>query len=85
MVMAETLGNSWIVVGGLIAAAMIATLYTLATAVRNQTYMHDLQVGVAKLQQQYQARVRAMQEAAQTGEVELLPAEPEGDAKPAKH
>lgn len=83
MTMAEILGNSWIVVVGLIACSVIATLYTLATAVRNQTYSHDLQVGVAKLQQQYQARMRAMQEAAQTGEVELLPAEPEPSKKAA--
>lgn len=77
MVMAELLGNSWIVVTGLIACSVLAILYMLATAVRNQTYMHDLQVNVARLQQQYHARVKAMQEAAQTGAVELTPAEPE--------
>lgn len=83
MTMADILGNSWIVVVALIACSVVATLYTLATAVRNQTYSHDLQVGVAKLQQQYHARMRAMQEAAQTGEVELLPAEPEPSKKAA--
>jgi len=83
MTMADILGNSWIVVVALIACSVLATLYTLATAVRNQTYMHDLQVGVAKLQQQYHARMRAMQEAAQTGEVELLPTEAEESKKAA--
>lgn len=83
MTMADILGNSWIVVVALIACSALATLYTLATAVRNQTYMHDLQVGVAKLQQQYQARMRAMQEAAQTGEVELLPTESDETKKAA--
>jgi len=42
-----------------------------------------LQIGVAKLQQQYHARMRAMQEAAQTGEVELLPTESEESKKAA--
>lgn len=83
MTMAETLGNSWIVVAGLICCAVLATLYTIATAIRHQTYMHDLQVGVAKLHQQYLARMRAMQEAAQTDGVELLPAEAEETKKAA--
>lgn len=75
MLMAELLGNSWIVVIVMIACSVLAILYMLAIAVRSQMHAHDLQVSVARLQQQYIAKARAMQEAAQSGDVELLPTE----------
>lgn len=83
MVMAELLGNSWIVVAAMIACSVLAILYMLAIAVRGQIHAHDLQVNVARLQQQYIAKARAMQNAAQMGEVELLPTEDEEPAKKA--
>ncbi len=71
--MAEVLGNSWIVVVALSLAGVLAMLYTLASVIRNQSYIHDLQVNVARLRTQYYAKLRALQEAAQSGEVELSP------------
>ncbi|MFO0786632.1 MAG: hypothetical protein U0573_09800 [Phycisphaerales bacterium] len=70
--MDDLLGNSWLVVAAMIAASILAILYMVSIAIRGQMHAHDLQVSVARLQQQYHARIRAMQEAAQLGEVELV-------------
>lgn len=88
--MAEILGNSWLVVVALALAGVLAMLYTLASVIRNQSYVHDLQVNVARLRTQYYAKLKALQEAAQSGEVELSPtsaaAKNAGKAQsPAKH
>lgn len=91
--MAEILGNSWLVVVALALAGVLAMLYTLASVIRNQSYVHDLQVNVARLRTQYYAKLKALQEAAQSGEVELSPtgataktaAKPHPKSGPAKH
>ncbi|MBY0112264.1 MAG: hypothetical protein K2Y21_05540 [Phycisphaerales bacterium] len=96
--MAETLGNSWLVVVALSLAGVLAVLYTMASVIRNQSYIHDLQVNVARLRSEYFARMKALQDAAQSGVVELSPAEtrpqakvhhapaaPKAAAKPAEH
>jgi hypothetical protein len=91
--MAEVLGNSWIVVAALSLAGVLAMLYTLASVIRNQSYVHDLQVNVARLRTQYYAKLKALQEAAQSGEVELSPtsagvkqaSKPHGPSSHAKH
>ena len=67
MLMDDLLGNSWLVVAAMIAASILAILYMVSIAIRGQMHAHDLQVSVARLQQQYHARIRAMQEAAQLG------------------
>lgn len=71
--MAEILGNSWLVVVALALAGVLAMLYTIASVIRNQSYIHDLQVNVARLRTQYYTKLKALQEAAQSGEVELSP------------
>ncbi|HEX8877550.1 MAG TPA: hypothetical protein VF777_12440 [Phycisphaerales bacterium] len=71
--MAEILGNSWLVVIALGLAGVLAVLYTVASVIRNQSYIHDLQVNVARLRTEYYAKLKALQDAAQSGEVELSP------------
>lgn len=85
--MADMLGNSWLVVVALSLAGVLAVLYTIASVIRNQSYIHDLQVNVARLRTQYYTKLKALQEAAQAGEVELSPtnAGAKTAAKPAAH
>lgn len=71
--MAEILGNSWLVVIALGLAGVLAVLYTVASVIRNQSYIHDLQVNVARLRTEYYSKLKALQDAAQSGEVELSP------------
>lgn len=74
----------WAVAAMLLAGGVgvLSLLYSLSTLIRNHCAMHDLKVRVNSLRIEYQASLRARQEAAEIGEVELSDVEVVGNAKP---
>lgn len=50
----------WVVLAALIAATVISMLYTVACAVRNERYLHDLRVSVFELRGKYIRELRRL-------------------------
>lgn len=72
LVLGETGAGVWTAVAMLVvgAAGVIAMLFSLASVVRNQTYVHDTTINVHKLKLEYQARLKELEEKAE--EVQLI-------------
>jgi hypothetical protein len=65
----------WILMGAVAGGGVLAMLFCLAAEIRNHAHVHDLKVKVHSLRLEYQAQVQARQDAADRGDVALVPVE----------
>jgi len=63
----------WLLLAAVAGGGVLAMLFCLAAEVRNHAHMHDLKVKVHSLRLEYQAQVQARKEAADRGDVNLVP------------
>ena len=59
--------EGWLLLSAATGSGLLAMLYMLASYIRNQTYVHDLHIKVNFLRIEYQARLKELEEKAESG------------------